>query len=38
MCTKMYTGGPMELVRIGDKVIDRDKIVRMVERVLEARA
>ncbi len=28
----------MELIRIGDKVIDRDKINRMVARVLEARA
>ena len=27
----------MELVRIGDKVIDKDKIVRVINRVLELR-
>src|SRR5690606_24041691 len=39
VCTRRDVGGgPMDLIRIGDKVVDRNRIYRVVDRILELRA
>ena len=37
MCTKLYTGNKMDLIRIGDKVLSWEKLEREIEKILKLR-